>query len=60
MACPELLRETYPEGDLAAYPDASLDDDPYEEMHDKMAESCLTPVEPCCSPFRCCTVVEAE
>jgi hypothetical protein len=25
-----------------------------------MAKSCLNPVEPCCSPFRCCIVVEAE
>lgn len=58
--CLEPLHETYPEGGLAAYPDASLADEPYEEMHDKMAESCLNPVEPYYTPFRCCIVVEAE
>ena len=43
-----------------AYSDASSADEPYEEMHDKMATSCLNLVEPCCIPFRCCTVVVAE
>jgi hypothetical protein len=59
-AWPEPLRATCPEGDLAAYPDASSADEPYEGMHDKMAKSCLNPVEPYCIPYRCCTVVEAE
>jgi hypothetical protein len=48
------------EVDLAANLDASSADEPCEEMHDKMAKSCLNPVEPYCNPFRCCTVVEVE
>ena len=37
--------------------EASLADEPCAEMHDKMAESCLNPDEPCCSPFRSQIVV---
>ena len=43
-----------------AYSDASSADEPYEEMHDRMATSCLSPDEPYCNPFHCCIVVEAE
>jgi len=35
----EPLHEAYPEEDLVAYPDASLGDEPCEEMHDMMAQS---------------------
>ena len=51
------LHEEFPEASLAAYPEASLADEPYVEMHDKMAESCLNPDAPCCSPFRSQIVV---
>jgi hypothetical protein len=36
----EPLRGICPEGDPAAYPDASSADEPYEAMHDKMAKNC--------------------
>lgn len=60
VVCLELRRETYPEGGLAAYPDASVGGEPCEEMRDKMAKSYSNLVESCCNPFRCCTVVEVE
>lgn len=57
---PGALHETYPEVGLAAYLDASSADEACEEMHDKMAQSCLTPVSPYYNPSHCHTAVEAE
>jgi len=51
------FREAYREEDLAVnpapYPDASLAYEPCEVMRDTKVVNCLSPAEPCHSPFRC-------
>jgi len=60
----EPSHETYPGGDLGAclvaYPDASLVFEPCEGMHDTRAQSYLSPVLPCYTPFHFQIVAEGE
>lgn len=58
------LHETYHEEgpvlSLGQYPGASLVYEPYEGIHGMTAMSCLSPDEPCYTPFRCRIVVVVE